>query len=190
MFGGLLVLVGAVTLGLGYHALTSERLPPVLAANAQTGDSGAAGADGPELRNSVSRQAADWGVQSCLPQIARISDFLTTGVRYAALSLRGRNDADSQIFSAAIAAGGRTIPVSISTLSATPTADGCNSSYQTVASFALSCQETHAGYFANFSERMEFGDEVAVYRSNTNSFVYLLPVADVGCTAVKTEVLY
>ena len=80
----------------------------------------AAGADTTEpalsFANSVVKQADAWNIRTCLSQVTRISDFLTSGHSYTALSQRILRDAGEGAFSATIVARDRSGLDSISTL--------------------------------------------------------------------------
>ena len=152
----------------------------------------AAGADTTEpassIANSVVRQADAWNVRTCLPQVTRISDFLTSGHSYTALSQRILRDAGEGAFSATIAARDRSGLDSISTLVSVPVGgEDCHSAYQTVAAFPDQCDHVQSKYFSTFAERLAFGDRVQARHNGQGSYVYFLPLANAGCIIVKTQ---
>ena len=152
----------------------------------------AAGADTTEpassIANSVVRQADAWNVRTCLPQVTRISDFLTSGHSYTALSQRILRDAGEGAFSATIAARDRSGLDSISTLVSVPVGgEDCHSAYQTVAAFPDQCDRVQSKYFSTFAERLAFGDRVQARHNGQGSYVYFLPLANAGCIIVKTQ---
>lgn len=156
-----------------------------------TAQAAAPGASSVELRNTVSQTASEWGVSVCLGKIAAISNFLTSGVQYSALSLRGPGgDADREMFAAAISGRDQVGLRTLSTMSAAPVVGGCSGSYQTVAAFPLGCEEARSRYFSSFTEKLEFGEFVSVYRNAGDAFVYLIELEGRSCTAIKAEMLY
>ena len=201
----LIVLVCVCAAGLLFVAVRGwPDIPSLTAADAQsirddpTGtESGSAPEVGvdkavpvPDLINSVARQAAAWDIRTCLPQIARISDFLTTGQSYTALSQRGRRETDDASFSATIAARDQSGQDSISTFMSVPMAGrACQSAYQTVAAFDEPCEDVQSVRFSSFTEGIAFGDRVAARHNGQGSHVYFLPLGKAGCVIVKTQVL-
>ncbi|NGN41791.1 hypothetical protein G6N74_11990 [Mesorhizobium sp. CGMCC 1.15528] len=192
LIASLVVIVGLVGLAFGYSTLTGRPAPmPVAAAGAQPGDDSVRSASSVDLRNTISRQASEWGVRTCLPQIALVSDFLTVNRSYAALSQRVDGAVDAEAFTSTIAARDPQGIETVSTFVSTPVGEsGCNSSYQAVASFAVSCEVAHREYFPSFNEPLSFSDRVRAYTNGQESHLFLLPIGDIGCTAVKTQTLY
>ena len=153
----------------------------------RTGSTDAA-ASTPNPVNSIARQADAWNVKTCLPQIKRISDFLTSGHSYTALSQRIQRSAGEGAFAATIAARDQSGLDSISTLVSVPVnGDACHSAYQTVAAFPEGCERVQSAHFSTFAERLAFGDHVQAWHNGQGSYVYFLPLADAGCIIVKTQ---
>lgn len=143
--------------------------------------------------NKVSRQAYDWGIRTCIDPISRVSDFLTKGRDYAALSLRGNHDSDKQMFSAVVAAkDGASKSESLSTMTVAPVSDsGCNSVYQTVTYFDADCQSVQAKFFVDFSKSIPFSQRVKAFSTTDGgSLAYFLPVSPGSCIAVKMQALF
>lgn len=152
----------------------------------------AAGADTTEpalsFANSVVKQADAWNIRTCLSQVTRISDFLTSGHSYTALSQRILRDAGEGAFSATIVARDRSGLDSISTLVSVPVGgEDCHAAYQTVAAFPEQCEQVQSKYFSAFAERLAFGDRVQASHNGQGSYVYFLPFANTGCIIVKTQ---
>lgn len=142
------------------------------------------------LSNKVARQAYDWGLRTCIGPVNRISDFLTKGKHYSALSLRGTRDPDKQMFSAAVAADDAASKSgSFSVMAVSPTPGGeCDSIYQTVTYFEVSCESAKSAYFSDFSEPIAFGDKVKAFGTkNGGAFAYFLSVPPSACVAVKMQ---
>lgn len=140
--------------------------------------------------NSISRQAAEWGLETCMDQVALVSDFLTTNQNYTALSQRGTREPEREIFSATIAARDGAGLDSISSFIAAPLEGGrCQSSYQTVAAFPSPCGEVASTQFASFSEQLAFGDHVEARHNGRGSYVYFLPLGDTACVIVKSQTI-
>ena len=201
-FGLLIVLVCGWAVALLF--VTIGGWPDVrglIVADAQTvkrdrvGQSGADDADAGEalavqLSNSVAQQADAWEMRACLPQIARISDFLTAGQTYTALSQRIRKDAGEGSFSATIAARDQAGLDTISTLVSVPAGDQtCPSSYQTVAAFDERCDGVQVTHFSTFTEELAFGDRIQARHNGQGSYAYFLPFGRSGCVIVKTQML-
>ncbi len=192
LVASLVVIVGAAGLAFGHAALTGQlALTPVAVADARQGDTARSAPSSIELRNTVSRQASEWGVKTCLSQIALVSDFLTVNRSYAALSQRLEGAVDAEAFTSTIAARDPQGIETVSTFVSTPVGGSrCNSSYQAVASFAVSCEVAHREYFPSFDEPISFNDPISAYTNGQESHLFLLPIGDIGCTAVKTQTLY
>ena len=205
---GLLGLAGAIASGAAYLALRGGGLP-VSTADGETGVSAAGKADrsphresvgsattssvptGVLLNNSISRQAHQWGIATCIDQLAKVSDFLTLDrPSYSAVSRRGVTEADRQIFTATIVSRDAAGLDSVSTFVTAPVATGCNSAYQTVASFRAGCEEVRAAHFPTFNQKLNLAGSTLAYTNGRYGNVFLLPGADGSCTAVKNEVLY
>lgn len=195
------VLVGTATamvcLGAGF-AIFGLQLPNASTPQAQAsptaslagGQTASGKQAAPRLRNVVSKQANEWGVRTCLGQIVTVSDFLTANRAYTALSQKGPANPDAQAFTAAIAAQGPEGMDSVSTFVAAPTEDHCTAAYQTMAAFATDCETARKEHFPSFGVRIDLGDRVGAYGNGKDSYVFLLPVADAGCAALKTQTLY
>lgn len=143
--------------------------------------------------NKVSRQAYDWGIRTCIDPISRVSDFLTKGRDYAALSLRGNQDSDKQMFSAVVAAkDGASKSESLSMMAVAPVSDsGCNSVYQTVTYFDADCQSVQSKFFVDFSKSIPFSQRVKAFSTKDGgSLAYFLPVSPGSCVAIKMQVLF
>jgi hypothetical protein len=184
----LVVIIGVAGIAFGFSIL-SGRLPLMPAAVA-----GSAGKERPssvEIRNTVSQRASEWGVKTCLGQIALVSDFLTINRSYTALAQRVERSVDARAFTSTIAARDPEGMESVSTFVSTPVGEGeCNSSYQTVASFASSCETVHHDHFPGFDKPISFNDSVRAYTNGQESHLFLLPIDDIGCTAIKTQTVY
>ena len=140
--------------------------------------------------NSVAQQADAWGMKTCLPQIVRISDFLTAGQSYTALSQHIDRDVGEGSFSSTIIARDQTGFDTISTLVSVPVGDeACPSSYQTVAAFDGRCGSVRVTHFATFTEELAFGDRVQARHDGQGSYAYFLPFGSSGCVVVKTQML-
>ncbi len=158
-----------------------------LAAN----DRGKAPAGKQELHNTVSSQAAEWGVGTCLGQIGQVSDFLTAGQSYSALSRKGPANADESMFSATIAAADKNGLASISGFVSAPVSGGkCNSAYQTVVAFPDSCADVRQARFRSFGSRIEMGKTADSWTDGKGAYLHMLPVGDRGCVVVKTEMVF
>lgn len=194
LIASLAVIVGAAGLAFGYSALTGRlALAPVVAAEAQRDDDvrSMRAVSSIELRNTISRQASEWGVKTCLLQISLVSDFLTDNRSYTALSQRVDAAVNANAFTSTVAARDSEGIETISTFVSTPAGKHrCNSSYQSVASFAVSCEVAHQKYFPSFNKPVSFGDRIHAYANSQENHLFLLPIGDIGCTAVKTQTLY
>ena len=172
----------------GAQSIKQDRVVPPVEGDAGLQDAGLEEAPAVPASNSVARQADAWDMRACMPQIARISDFLTQGQSYTALSQRVRPQAQEGSFSATIAARDRTGLDTISTLVSVPVGDrACRSAYQTVAAFGERCGAVQATYFATFAENVAFGDRVQAWHNGQGSYVYFLPFSGDGCVVVKTQ---
>jgi hypothetical protein len=143
--------------------------------------------------NKVSRQAYDWGVRTCIDPISRVSDFLTNGRTYSAMSLRGNKSADAQLFSAVVAAPDQASKSeSLSLLAVAPVSGGgCNSIYQTVTSFDVDCQTAHGSYFTGFSKAISFNGKIKAFSTDSGeSFAYFLPISSKACVVMKMQALF
>ena len=143
-----------------------------------------------QLSNSVAQQADAWDMKTCLPQITRISDFLTAGQSYTALSQRIRKDEGEGSFSATIAARDQAGLDTISTLVSVPAGNQtCPSSYQTVAAFEEGCDGVQITHFSTFTEDLAFGDRIQARHNGRGGYAYFLPLPNDGCVIVKTQML-
>ncbi|CAM5318353.1 hypothetical protein ATER59S_00979 [Aquamicrobium terrae] len=204
LVGSAMAAVALVTIAFGYYALAvGESVVGATEAVAQTPTTGARGkrlaanerakatAGNPEQHNTISRQAAEWGAGTCLAQIGRVSDFLTTGQSYAALSRKGAASADESMFSATIAGADKNGLASISSFVSAPVAgDRCNSAYQTVVAFTNSCAEVREGRFHRFTTKVELGNAAESWTDGKGAYLHMLPVGDRGCVVVKTEMVF
>jgi hypothetical protein len=168
-------------------ALRGDRL----AADQSVGGTGAQEAAASKLKNSVSKQAAAWGARTCLGQIGKVSEFLTAGQTYSALSRKEPSGAKDGTFSATIVGTDRTGLANISNFVSVPAADGkCNSAYETVAAFPDACEKVHQATFASFGTRLEMGKAASSWTNGKGAYLYLLPLGGQGCVIVKTEMLF
>jgi len=199
----------AGAIGLGWTTMSGlPRLSPVQFADAQVKEDSAPGdnrsgrlrasdplaspvIDGVSLHNSVSRQAGEWGIRTCLDHVATLSDFLTVNRSYTALSQRGQSEPDGEAFSSTIAARDATGIDSLSTFISAPVGSGkCNSAYQTVAAFPGNCRAVREEHFPSFNEVIAFGDKVEAWKNQHDGYVFLLPVDGLACTAIKTQIVH
>jgi hypothetical protein len=142
-------------------------------------------------RNSISKQADDWGVRTCLDQIGQVSDFLTTGQAYTALSRRGPTSSDGNAFSATIAGTDADGLASISSFVSAPVAtEKCNSLYQTVAAFPGNCEQVRAARFQSFTNRVDMGAASQAWSNGNGAYLHMLSQGDRGCVIVKTEMIF
>lgn len=147
--------------------------------------------EGPALRNTISKQAAEWGVKTCLGQIEQVSEFLTTGQAYFVLSRKGPASADASAFSAAIAGTDKNGLASISNFVSAPVEDGkCNSAYQTVVAFPDSCDQVHKSRFTSFSGAVEMGKAADSWTNGRGAYLHMLSLGERGCVVVKTEMVF
>lgn len=142
--------------------------------------------------NRIAKQAQDWGISTCLPRIATLSQFLTQGADTNWLLTRGSNDANRSLFTATIVAHE---PASglrgISSLYAAPVEGGCNTAYESTIYIPQSCAEAHARLFPAFTTRIDVGEIAEGYATADGSGrVFLLAANDGGCVAVKSEIGY
>lgn len=140
--------------------------------------------------NSVARQAAEWGVAGCMAEIATVSDFLTANQTYTAVSSAPRDKVGESMFAATIAAKDKNGLTSLSTLTAASAGGGCNTSYQTFASFRTDCEAAHRAYFPGFSRQIAAGEMATTYAGDNSSLLFLMPTPGGGCAAVKTQVIF
>jgi hypothetical protein len=143
--------------------------------------------------NLVALQAQKWGVSQCLGGITQLSEFLTRNTDYTWLARRGDKDADSQMFSAIVAAREKTSGAqALSGLFATPARGGaCNLAYQMTMFHPDTCARTRETVFPTFSTRIEFGAVAEAYSTaDGRATLYLLPAGPAGCVAIKSEVFY
>ena len=142
----------------------------------------------------IGKQAEAWGIRQCLAEIVAISDSLTRDAEYSYRLVRGETDPDQEMFSSTVAANVAAQGISgLAGFHVAPMANGrCNSAYQTVVYYAEPCDEAWTNRFQAFSQRLEFGGDVAAAFTTTqgNAGLYLLPAGESGCVAVRTESLY
>jgi len=204
LVGSAMAAVALAAVAFGYYVLAvGESVVGATEAVAQTpladprserfaaNDGAKAPAGKQELHNTISRQAAEWGAGTCLAQIGQVSDFLTTGQSYAALSRKGPASADESMFSATIAGADKNGLASVSSFVSAPVAGGkCNSTYQTVVAFPDSCAEVREARFQSFASKVELGKAAESWTDGKGAYLHMLTVGDRGCVVVKTEMVF
>lgn len=208
LVGSAMVAAAFAAAGSGYYALVvGDGVAGATQAIAQTAKTGTRGDRLPAqdeveasawenaaqraTHNSVSKQAAEWGVRTCLGQIGQVSDFLTAGQSYSALSRKGPANAEESMFSATIAGSDKNGLASISSFVSGPVAGGkCNSAYQTVAAFPNSCEQVHKDRFESFGGKVEMGSTAESWTNGKGAYLHMLPLGDRGCVIVKTEMVF
>jgi hypothetical protein len=143
--------------------------------------------------NPIGLQAQRWGVAACLPEIARLSDFLAANTEASWRLVRGTTDPDKEMFAGTIVARDKTTGLrGVSTLFATPATSGrCNSGYDLTIFFPESCEQARIRRQPGFDTRANLGPvaEVFLNESGRGSVAYM-PAGPDGCILVRTEVTY
>ncbi|MHC5234381.1 hypothetical protein ACYSN1_21550 [Brucella sp. LJL56] len=193
--------VAAAAFGSGVYVSRSIGTGGVAESNAQTETSASPSRNSGNLApdnattaiTSVTKQAREWGIKSCEPQIRQVSQFLTANTIYSARSSKGNSAADQQMFSAAIVSKDRNTGLSSwSGISVAPViAGGCNTSYRTVTFHIDDCEITRKKYYPSFTVKEDFGKLAELFTmENKNTSIYQIPTVGDACLTIKNQTFY
>lgn len=164
--------------------------PPAAPAGAAPPQRPAAGQPAPPPGDNIIVQAAQRAnLQTCMPQLKSVSDFLIAGAPHGAFVTQHARQPDRQLFSAIIERVDQ-MGSHVITLNLSPAPmGGCAIEYSQVTSWSEPCQKVAGGAFAGYKVKGGLVKNVSVLEREPLLHTFLMPTGT-GCVSVKREVLY
>lgn len=141
--------------------------------------------------NGITRAAANAGVRTCLARMEQTGNFITANTQSKGLLFLPPEDVDRQVTSASYEVQLSNNAVAYASLSVAPTTAGdCDTLYETVAYWPLSCPDVAKNGFPEARQVGFLQQQIMVLQGDANLRVFLMPTGPHGCVAIKKEVLY
>ncbi len=144
----------------------------------------------PNQVSKSERMFQSQGAKTCLPEIRRVSNFLTESNDHSVLVTSSKEAPDSGILMAKIVRNFSDGDI-VSVLNTAPSSQGkCTSSYTVITPFDKSCTVVRETIVKELTFKETLGNLPRLINKDGTTDTLLLPVSSNACVAIRTQAVY